>query len=159
MGRFTRDEIQAALDHYTTVVEGCTASGDWSPFADLFTEDVHYIEHHYGEMHGREALREWIVEVMTPFPHMTFPHDWIAWDDDNDAVVIGIQNQLNHPTDPDGEPFKFANWTRLVYAGDGLFSSEEDVYNPNRDAPRVVGAWIAAGGKLETDSIPQPKHA
>ncbi|MDT5222315.1 MAG: hypothetical protein QOF15_4420 [Mycobacterium sp.] len=158
MGKFAKAEIEEAVSHYTTVVEGCSASGDWRPFADLFTEDVVYIEHHYGVFHGREAVREWIVSVMAPFPHMRFPADWTAYDEDNDAVVIMIKNLLDHPTDPTGTPFWFPNWTRLVYAGDGLFSSEEDIYNPNRDAPREVGAWIHAGGRLATDEIPQPKR-
>jgi len=157
MGKFSRAEVEEAVGHYTTVVEGCSASGDWRPFADLFTEDVVYTEHHYGVFHGREAVRDWIVAVMAPFPHMRFPYDWIAYDEDNDAVVLMIKNLLDHPTDPNGEPFWFPNWSRLVYAGDGLFSSEEDIYNPNRDAPGVVGAWMQAGGKLATNEIPQPK--
>jgi hypothetical protein len=87
MGKFTRAEIEQAVQNYTTVVEGCSASGDWRPFADLFTEDVVYIEHHYGVFHGREAVRDWIVAVMAPFPHMRFPSGWTAYDEDNDAVV------------------------------------------------------------------------
>ncbi|WP_236983441.1 MULTISPECIES: nuclear transport factor 2 family protein [Mycobacterium] len=158
MGKFSKAEIDEAVKHYTTVVEECSASGDWRPFADLFTEDVVYTEHHYGIFHGREAVREWIVDVMAPFPHMRFPSDWTAYDEENDAVVIMIRNQLDHPTDPDKDPFWFPNWTRLVYAGDGLFCAEEDIYNPNRDAPRVVGEWLRAGGKLATDTITQPGH-
>lgn len=144
MGRFSRSEIDAGLARYDEVVAECTRSGDWSPFADLFTEDCVYTEHAYGVFHGREAVRAWIVDVMAPFPHMRFPQDWIAYDDENDAVVIGIQNVLDH----EGRSFGFPNWTRLVYAGDGLFSSEEDVYNPVRDAPRVVAEWMRAGGRL-----------
>ncbi|MFN2540310.1 MAG: nuclear transport factor 2 family protein [Mycobacteriales bacterium] len=153
MGRFSRAEIDEALAHYSAVVEQCTASGDWSPFADLFTEDCVYTEHAYGVFHGREAVRSWIVQVMAPFPHMRFPQDWVAYDEDNDAVVIGIQNVLDH----DGVAFGFPNWTRLVYAGDGQFSSEEDVYNPGRDAPRVVGDWIKAGGRLAV-AVPEIQH-
>lgn len=155
MGRFARAEIEAALEHYSRAVEGCSASGDWSPFADLFTEDVHYIEHHYGEMHGREAVREWIVAVMAPFPQMRFPYDWTAFDEQNDAVILMIRNDLGDPTGGTKE-YWFPNWTRLVYAGDGLFSSEEDIYNPDRDAPRVVGEWLRAGGRLATTEILQP---
>jgi hypothetical protein len=158
MPAFTRAVLEDELAHYTTVVEGCSASGDWSPFADLFTEDVHYVEHAYGELDGREAVREWIQQVMAPFPHMRFPQGWTAYDEENGAVVMLIKNLLDHPTDPDGEPFWFPNWTRLVYAGDHLWSSEEDIYNPRRDAARVVGAWLAAGGTLATDEIPRPKH-
>ena len=119
---------------------------------------MHYIEHAYGELHGREAVRAWIISVMAPFPHMRFPQDWVAYDEDNGAVIVMIKNLLDHPTDPAGEPFWFPNWTRLVYAGDNLWSSEEDIYNPRRDAARAVGGWLKAGGELRTDEIPSPQH-
>ena len=75
----------------------------------------------------------------------------------NGAVVMHIKNLLDHPSDPDGEPFWFPNWTRLVYAGDNLWACEEDIYNPRRDAARVVGGWLTAGGELPTDEIPTPE--
>lgn len=156
MGRFSRAELERALERYTEAAEGFSASGDWSGFADQFTEDVVYIEHAYGVMHGREEVRRWIVEVMKPFPHMRFPHEWVAFDEDHDAFVICIRNVLDHPSDA-GVTFEFPNWSRLVYAGDGLFSSEEDVYNPRRDAPHAVGSWLAAGGQLLADPPPM-KH-
>jgi hypothetical protein len=154
MGRFTREELEQALEHYESVVDRCSETGDWRPFADLFTEDVTYIEHAYGVFRDRESVRTWIVDVMAPFPHMRFGHDWVAFDEENDAILVQINNILDHPTEPDVS-FGFPNWTRLVYAGDGLFSSEEDVYNPRRDAPDAVGRWLAAGGRLATtDFIP-----
>jgi len=158
MGRFSRSEIDEGPARYDEVVGECTRSGDWSPFADLFTEDCVYTEHAYGVFHGREAVREWIVGVMAPFPHMRFPQGWAAYDEENGAVVVLVKNLLDHPTDADGEPYWFPNWTRLVYAGDNLWSSEEDIYNPRRDAGQVVGAWLAAGGALATDEIPRPQH-
>ncbi len=91
---------------------------------------------------------------MAPFPHMRFPSDWIAYDDDNDAVVVMIKNLLDHPTDLNGEPFWFPNWTRLVYAGDGLFSSEEDIYNPSRDAPGCRRRLDAGRREVRLDRIP-----
>jgi hypothetical protein len=156
MGRFSRAEIEQGLAHYDAVVEVCSTSGDWAPFADLFTEDCVYTEHAYGIFRGREAVRTWIVEVMAPFPHMRFPQEWQAFDEENDAVVLGILNVLDHPSEP-GVEFGFPNMSRLVYAGNGLFSSEEDVYNPTRDAPSVVGAWIKAGGKLHV-AVPAVQH-
>ncbi len=94
---------------------------------------------------------------MAPFPHMRFPHTWVAFDEENGAIVMEILNVLDHPTEP-GREFGFPNVTRLVYAGDNLFSSEEDVYNPNRDAPRTVGAWLKAGGVM-LGEVPAAKHA
>ena len=146
LSTFPNAEIEQAVRHYTSVVEECSASGDWRPFADLFTEDVVYTEHHYGVLHGRETVRDRIVAVMAQFPHMRFPSDWTAYDEDNDGVALAIRNLLDHPTDPDGEPLWFPNWTRLVYAGNGQFSSEEDIYNPGRHAPRVIDAWLHASG-------------
>jgi SnoaL-like domain len=151
---FRRDELERALEHYTRTVEGCSESGNWAPFADLFTEDVEYREHAYGTFQGREEVRSWIIEVMKPFPHMRFPHTWTAFDEENGAVVMEVLNVLDHPTEPGGKEFGFTNVTRLVYAGDSLFSSEEDVYNPSRDAPRVVGEWLKAGGVLLADLPP-----
>ncbi len=153
MGRFSRQELEDAFEHYTEVADRCSETRDWSPFADLFTEDCTYIEHAYGVMQGRETVRGWIVDVMKPFPHMRFPHDWVAYDDENDAVVVCIKNLLDHPVE-EGIEFWFPNWSRLVYAGDGLFSSEEDIYNPRRDAPRVVGEWLQAGGQLLDAPLP-----
>ncbi len=157
MGIYSREELEKALHDYGAVVEECSRSGDWRPFADCFTEDVTYIEHAYGVMHGRETVREWIVGVMAPFPHMRFNHDWVAYDEEQGAIVVQINNILDHPTEP-GVTFGFPNWTRLVYGGNGLFSSEEDCYNPQRDAPRVVGEWMAAGGRFATTDFLPMQH-
>jgi hypothetical protein len=154
MGRFTREELRHALEIYNRARDEASRTGNWSIWADLFTEDAHYIEHAFGEFHGREAIRKWITEVMAPFPHMTFPQDWVVFDEENGAILFQCQNRLPHPTDPNGPPFQFPNWARLVYAGNGLFSSEEDVYNPARDANRVMAAWQQAGGKLENPLLP-----
>ena len=59
-------------------------------------------------------------------------------------VVGQVENRFIDPGD--GQIYEAANWTRLVYAGNGLFGSEEDVYNPATFAP-VVDAWLAAWQK------------
>ena len=158
MGKFTRQELQHALEIYNTARDQASRTGDWSAWTRLFTEDVHYVEHAFGEFHGREAVRDWITKVMAPFPHMTFPQDWVAFDEEKGAIVFQCQNRLEHPTDPKGAPFEFPSWTRLIYAGNGMFSEEEDVYNPNRDANRVVTEWIKAGGKLADTFQVDMKH-
>ncbi len=150
MGRFSLEELKQAFEAYDQTRIRCSETGDWSRYADLFTEDADYYEHAYGDMKGREQIREWIVKVMAPFPHMQFPQDWVVFDEANDAVLLQARNLLPHPTDPEHPGFGFPTWTRLVYAGDGLWSSEEDVYNPARDAGRVLKEWRAAGGKFAT---------
>ena len=153
-----RSELEAAFVKYNEARLHAQKSGDWNRWADCFSEDAHYVEHAYGEFHGREAIREWIGQVMAPFPDMTFPQDWIVFDEENGAVVFQCQNRLPHPTDPEGEPFQFPNWTRLVYAGAGLWKSEEDVYNPAKDANPTIKAWLKAGGKFSSTELVKMEH-
>ena len=143
----TRDELELAFAHYCDVRERAIAPGDWRRWAAPFPEDARYVEHAYGTFHGRQAIADWIVGVMEPFPRMTFPNDWVVFDPEQGFVVFQCQNRLPHPTDPDGPPFQFPTWTKLDYAADGLWSGEEDVYNP-KTAAAVIQAWIQAGGRL-----------
>lgn len=158
MGRYSREELVDAFDKYNAARIEAQDTGDWSVWAARFTEDAHYIEHAYGEFRGRAAIEKWIIEVMSPFPDMTFPQDWVAFDDEHDAIVFQCQNALPHPTDPNGPPFSFPTWTRLVYAGNGLFSCEEDCYNPVKDANPVIKAWVEAGGRFATRELVKMKH-
>lgn len=158
MPRFSRAELEEALRIYNAARDRACRTGDWNVWAELFTDDAEYVEHAFGTFHGREQIRDWITKVMAPFPDMTFPQDWVVFDEERGAIVFQCQNRLEHPTDPDGEPFQFPNWTRLVYAGGGRFSSEEDVYNPARDAGKTIGAWLAAGGRLASEPTVDMAH-
>jgi len=158
MGGHAREEILAAFDGYKRARDEASRTGDWSIWAAVFTEDASYLEHAYGELQGRAAIEEWITGVMKPFPRMTFPQDWWVLDEDREAIVFQCQNQFPEPFDENGQPFQFPNWTRIVYGGGGLWKSEEDVYNPSRDAPRVIKAWIRAGGRFEAPEQVHMEH-
>ena len=144
MPSFSREEIQSALDHYAVVADQAAKSGDWGPWAELFTEDCTYIEHVYGEFHGREEVLAWISKTMGVFPFTkmnAFPWDWYTIDAEQGWGIGQIENRFADPGD--GKVYQAANWTRLVYAGNNLWSSEEDVYNPMHFQP-VVEGWLAA---------------
>lgn len=133
-----RAELQDAFDHYVGTVGQIVACGDWSRFADLFTEDATYCEHAYGDFRGREQIRPWIVRTMTTFPGnqmVAFPPAWAVLDPDGRRVVCEIRNLMRDPGD--GSVHEASNITILSYAGDGLWSREEDVYNPQRFADMV----------------------
>jgi hypothetical protein len=51
--------------------------------------------------------------------------------------------------DPTGgsEVYRFGCVTILEYAGSGLWSLQEDLYNP-KEAERVMKGWAAAGGRF-----------
>jgi hypothetical protein len=117
------------------------------------------VEHAYGEFKGRAAIEKWITEVMAPFPHMRFPQSWVVFDEATGTITMEVINLLDHPTQAGHEGFGFPNWTRLTYAGNGLFSREEDIYNPARDAGKVIKAWLAAGGKFASKEKVAIKHS
>lgn len=141
---FPIEEIQAAFDRFREAAAEAGRTGDWEGWIACFTEDVDYIEHHYGRLKGRAQVREWVVPAMTTFPvdHMvSFPWNWYLIDPERGWVVGEVDNVMSDPGD--GRVYASANWTRLVYAGDGLFREEEDVYNPKEFAD-MVGAWLGA---------------
>jgi hypothetical protein len=149
-----RDEIERAFGDYQTTVSGIASSGDWASFADLFTEDATYEEHAFGSFIGREAIRAWVVDTMTAFPGNTmtsFPIAWHVVDEPTGRVICEVRNLMPDPGD--GTAHEASNLTILTYAGDGLWSCEEDVYNPMRFA-RMAVEWAEvaqAHGRLSED--------
>ena len=132
-------EIEHAFVDYQAAVTGIVDSGDWASFADLFTEDATYEEHAFGTFTGREAIRSWVVETMTSFPGNTmcsFPMAWHVVDAPTSRVICEVRNLMPDPGD--GSVHEASNLTILTYAGDGLWSREEDVYNPMRFAQMSI---------------------
>ena len=144
MGTWSRGELQSAHDRFIEVADESARTGDWRPWAEMFTEDAEYIEHHYGRFHGRAAILEWISTTMAQWPNSEmkfFPHDWCVPDEDTGRWICQIENRFRDPGD--GQVYQASNITILTYAGNMQFSSEEDVYNPMTFAP-VVKAWMGA---------------
>jgi hypothetical protein len=134
-----RQELEDAFAAYQQTVAEITRTGEWDRFAEMFTTDAAYVEHAYGDFAGREEIRPWIVRTMTTFPgkDMTgFPVAWSVLDAEQGRVVCEIRNLMRDPGD--GSVHEASNITILDYAGDGLWSREEDVYNPQKFADMVL---------------------
>ena len=151
MGQFTRAELERAFAHYQEVAATAAAANEWRPWADLFTEDAEYVEHHYGVFHGREEIYRWISETMKTPPNdemTSFPIEWHVTDDEKGWIVCCVQNRMRDPGD--GTVHQAANWTLLKYAGDDHWSYEEDLYHPGEFLEMIKGwtrAKDAAGGR------------
>lgn len=144
MGTWTKAEIAEAFAHYQEVAAEAGRTGNWQPWADLFTEDALYIEHLYGTMHGRQEIAAWITTTMTTYPGSempSFPISWSVIDEERGWVVTQVMNRMRDLGD--GQVFEEPNITILHYAGHGQWSYEEDVYNPMRFGP-MLKAWEAA---------------
>ncbi len=141
---FPRDEVERELKAYRQRGVIAVETGDWNQWADQFTDDAYYVEHHYGRFEGQAAIRNWINGVMQPFPTMEFPIE-LALIDGNRVSCL-IPNVLPDPAGGDAY-FGFDVNTILHYAGNGKWSYEEDVYNP-REAERAIRRWVKAGGQI-----------
>ena len=141
MPAFSRDEIEAAFQEYEAAGRRAGDAGDWSSWADHFTEDATYWEHLYGHMNGREEIRAWITSTMSTFPGSempSFPSDWHVIDEENGRVVAYIQNRMRDPGD--GSIHQAANVSILQYAGNGQWSYQEDIYNVD-DFATMIKTW------------------
>jgi hypothetical protein len=141
---FTRQEIEDAFANYQAVAAKAAAANEWRAWADLFTEDAEYVEHHFGRFHGREAIFNWITSTMHTPPNdemNAFPIEWYVVDDQKGWVVCCVQNRMRDPGD--GSVHQEANWTLLKYAGANQWSYEEDMYNPIEFGKMIEG-WFAA---------------
>ena len=148
MGRWSRQEIEDAFDNYQAMALKAGTSGDWRCWADLFTEDATYVEHLYGTLGGREAIRRWISDTMAQKINCEmkyFPIDWYIIDEERGWIVCKVWNRMADPGD--GSIHQEYNFTLLKYAGNGKFSYEEDIYNPQRFG-RMVKGWLERRDEL-----------
>jgi len=140
VAEFERSEVEDAYHRFIAAGD----RGDWNAWADLHSEDGVWVEHHLGTFVGREAIRKAIVDVMKPVSMMTFPVEWYVID--AGRVVFYPWQVFPDPAGGDAS-YRFGCVTIIDYAGDGLWSRQEDIYNP-READEVVKAWLAAGGQF-----------
>jgi hypothetical protein len=124
MGNYDHNEIEQAFRKYWHT--GAVAE-DWNGFAEMFTEDAHYVEHVLGSMRGREAIRAWIIPIMEQYCEIYTAYEWHTVDDEADRVVVYMQNRRDHPSG--SGTIDFPGVTILHYAGGGLFDREEDFWS------------------------------
>jgi len=99
---------------------------DWASWPDCLTPDVMYVERVLGTMHGREAVRTWITDLMAVRGDVHAVLNW--YQVKGERVVLNMTNRYDHP-DPAGAPVDFGGSSVLEHAGGGLFSYEEDYWD------------------------------
>ena len=116
-------EVEAAFHAFWTVG---SLNEDWQTWPDQLTEDVHYVERFFGVMHGREAVRAWITQLMAARSDVHAVLDWYLVK--GERLVLSMQNRYYSP-DPEQPHLDFAGLTVLEYGGAGLFRYEEDYWD------------------------------
>jgi len=140
VARFDDAEVERELLAFLAVQHG----QDWDHMCDFFTEDAVYVEHAMGTFEGREAIRRWLVPVMAPLVGWTYPLKWYLVGDDR---AVHYWDNIMPTPEGDTGTYVFSGITVLDYAGGGLWSREEDIYN-EVEMQRTIDAWLAAGGQF-----------
>ncbi|WP_024795309.1 nuclear transport factor 2 family protein [Tomitella biformata] len=122
MGEFSRSEVEAAFRHYFMVGQG---TENWEGWAHLFTGDAVYHDHYYGKFTGPGEITRFIEGTMGAAPHVYNPLVWYVID--GNRVVYEVLNRADNP-EPGGPPIEFSSWQNIIYAGNGKWRSEEDIW-------------------------------
>ena len=120
-------EVAATVEQYCELRARIErGEADWTDLADLFTDDVVFIDPAWGRVEGIDELRTFLSDSMMGLEDWSFPIEFAAIDGDN--VVIKWIQQLPG-TRADGSRYAQSGSSTLIYAGDGKFRYEEDLLN------------------------------
>jgi hypothetical protein len=148
MGKWSRAELEEAFENYQRLALEAGTTGSWDRWAEQFTEDATYVEHLYGTLGGREAIRKWISDTMAAPINSEmkyFPMEWYIIDEERGWIVCQVWNRMADPGD--GSLHQACNFTLLKYAGNMKWSYEEDIYNPAHFQTMIRG-WLDRKKKI-----------
>ena len=148
---FTREEVHQTVERYHELrrrIDDGLETNAFGALADFYTDDAVYIDAAWGRIEGNEAIAHWLVDSMVGLGDWLFPVEFTAIEG-NDVVVKWTQ--ILPVSRSDGTPYTQSGYSRLIYAGDGKFSYEEDTYNMLH-----VLEDIEAGGWVPTEPMNAP---
>ncbi len=159
--RWARDEIERAVQHFEAVGNRAFLGSDHEEWLRCYTDDVTHRELGFGygweqELHGRDAVRRWIDAHcdIHPIDQMTyFPIPWYVIDERRGWVLLEYRNCMSDPGD--GRRYEESSYARLVYAGNGQWSLEEDLYSPLR-MRAMLDRWLNAKRRVEEGEARAP---
>jgi ketosteroid isomerase-like protein len=146
---FPREEVQSTVDRYHELrrrIDAGLEDDAFGALSDFYTEDAVYVDGAWGRLEGRETIARWLVDSMLGMEDWKFPIEFTAIEGDD--VVVKWTQIMPHRK-PDGTPYRQSGYSRLVYAGDGKFSYEEDTYNMAHVLEDIeASGWRPRGGKM-----------
>ena len=139
-----RDELEAAFLEHRRRIDDLLATGEWHRYADEFTPDAVYRRSGTPDVVGREAIREWVVLMMTTYPGSHIARMEIVWhvvDVDLGSVVYELRSTMIDPGD--GSAPSASTTASIHHAGDGLWDWVVEANNP-RAFQQMWEDWSAA---------------
>jgi ketosteroid isomerase-like protein len=127
MGNASEAEILETYDELVRTRDRIEAGElGWDALASFYTADATFIDPAWGRVEGIEAIKKFLVESMAGLEGWTFPRQWTMVE--GNRLVSCWQNRLPGAR-ADGSHYEAPGISVLEYAGDGKFSSEEDILN------------------------------
>jgi hypothetical protein len=127
MSQFAADEILDTHRSYLDVRRRIEAGElGWDALARFFTDDAGFVDPAWGRVDGIADIEVFLVESMVGLEDWTFPHEWEAVDGNH--LITGWQNRLPGRR-TDGSYYQAPGISRMIYAGGGKFSFEQDLLN------------------------------
>ncbi len=119
---FDRAEISKTIERYLQLRRAAIAGEiPWSELKEVFTDDVVFVDSMWGRHQGVDNLVKFLDDSMKGLQDWDFPHFWEAID--GNRVFLRWSNRIP------GAGEDNMGLSVLVYAGDGKFSYEEDLYS------------------------------
>jgi len=127
---FDRTEIETAIARYLDIrMAAIAGTVPWTALSEVFTEDCVFIDSVWGKHEGIDAVAQFLHDSMVALGDWDFPH--LGQSIDGDRAYLHWANRLPG-SQPDGSPWDCPGLSVLVYAGDGKFSYEEDLYSESQ---------------------------
>ncbi|MFI6169583.1 nuclear transport factor 2 family protein [Nocardia sp. NPDC051052] len=135
MTGFARDELDEMVRRWLIENQRCEEKGDWTPLAQMYTEDATY-GWNYGPTQefmavGRDEIRDLALgQEMRGLDGWTYPYQEFVIDD-RQGTVIGFWKQVSEVKRPDGRHYSpegiGGSWFR--YGGDFQWSWQRDFFD------------------------------
>ncbi len=145
-------EVRATVDAYVAMRQRIEdGEATWIDLAGFFTEDAVYVDPAWGRIQGIEEIRAFLVDSMRGLEDWRFPIRTVAIEGDE---VITVWDQVLPGARDDGTRYTQTGVSILRYAGDGRFSSEEDLLN----MAHVLEDLTASGWRPGPGFTPPPPN-
>lgn len=149
MNKWPRNELESAFEHYLAHTRDCAGSGNWSRWADLFTEDVAYCSNGVPAWNNREDVRAGVIDYYSqyPFNHVVdFSLNWRVIDETTGRAVFSLQVIMEDLGD--GSDFREDVLIHMIYAGNQQWKREEDYFSTELFT-RMAENWVKIKESLE----------
>lgn len=160
-GRYSREEIEDALQKFRDAVATAGRTNDWRHWGACLTTDTTLIDCEMGRLGKRDAVvreverRMHQIEGKQPYAYLNhFPIKEYVIDAGKDSVWAFMWARFRDPGD--GSRHEAKMFLRMVYAGDGLWKEIETLYDPNA-LRRATKSWQKAVAAYEEIRVEREK--